>query len=326
MKSKKKMLAAMMFEGLHSVTYRTLQIGNAVPLKQIVTNPYQPSHVRSTLEKTEDLRASVIESRYLQAIEVAKIPNTPKARAAWRMTLEEYPIRTAAGIPIQYYGHLNGDRRMKTAGRLGLKKVDAAVVELPVVADNPAALIKCFIERQTSMTVDAAQQFTIFGEANTNEERDALLGALTVKVKNSINAFVELMGLDAAITESKKGTTNPAIAQLGTSFETMYKKYGHETAIKKRRLDTITPKDLVVWMIEHGTKRLVDDIKRYYRSNEDIVIGILKAVERNVECKLETRNDGMKFIVDCPKNTATSKKNMPINTKTMGATLNLFDS
>ena len=79
-------------------------------------------------------------------------------------------------------------------------------------------------------------------------------------------------------------------------------------------------------MLEHGTKRLVDDVKRYHRSNEDIVIGILKAVERNAECFLATANDGMKFIMEIPNKTASSKKNTPVNTRNMQTVLNLFDN
>ena len=309
---------------LHPVDY--LFGENAVLLERIVPNPYQPSNVRSTPERTKGLKDSISESQFIAASEVVKIPNTAKARKAGGMTLEEYPIHDPiSGRFITYYGHLNGERRMRTAGRLGLEAVDVAVVDLPN-ADNPAVLIKSFMERQTSMSVDAAQQFTIFGKAKTEEERDALLKALTPKVARSINAYVKLMGLEAAIEESKKGTTNPAIAQLATAFKKMCKKYRHETAIVKRKLNTITPKDMVVWMLEHGTKRLVDDVKRYHRSNEDIVIGILKAVERNAECFLATANDGMKFIMEIPNKTASSKKNTPVNTRNMQTVLNLFDN
>ena len=306
---------------LHPVDY--LFGENAVLLERIVPNPYQPSDVRSTPERTKGLKASIFGSQFIAAIEVVKIPYTTKARKAWGMTLEEYPIQNSAGNTITYYGHLNGERRMQTAGRLGLEAVDVAVVDLPN-ADNPAVLIKSFMERQTSMSVDAAQQFTIFGKAKTEEERNALLGALTPKVARSIVEYVKLMWLDAAIKESKKGTTNPAIAQLATAFEKMCKKYRHETAIAKRRLNTITPKDMVVWMLEHGTKRLVDDVKRYHRSNENIVIGILKAVERNAECFLATANDGMKFIMEIPSKTASSKTNTPVNTTNMQTVLNLY--
>ena len=307
---------------LHPVDY--LFGENAIALKHIVPNPYQPSDVRSTAERTKGLKASIFGSRFIAAIEVVEIPYTVKARKAWGMTLEEYPTLDLAGKKITYYGHLNGERRMQTAGRLGLENVDVAVVDLPD-ADNPAVLIKNFMERQSSMSVDAAQQFTIFGKAKSGEVRNALLGALTPKVARSIDAYVKLMGLEAAIKESKKGTTNPAIAQLATAFVKMCKKYRHETAIAKRRLDTITPKDMVGWMLEHETKRLVDDVKRYHRSNENIVIGILKAVERNAECFLATANDGMKFIMEKPIKTASSNANTPVNTRNMQTVLNLFN-
>ena len=146
MKSNKRMLAAMMFKGLHPVIY--LFGSRAVPLSRIVPNPFQPSDVRSTPQKTRVLQNSISESRFIQAIEVVTIPNTSKARKAWGMTLKEYPIQDSAGNIITYYGHLNGERRMKTAERLGLEAVDVAVVNLPD-ADNPAVMIKCFFRSTT---------------------------------------------------------------------------------------------------------------------------------------------------------------------------------
>ena len=85
---KSKMSARLMFKGLHTVKY--LAGGKAISLKQIVPNPFQPTKNRSTPEKIGDLYDTIINSRYMSAIEVVEIPNTTEAREAWEMTLEEY--------------------------------------------------------------------------------------------------------------------------------------------------------------------------------------------------------------------------------------------
>jgi len=325
---KSKMSARSMFPGLHTVKY--LAGGKAVSLKQIVPNPYQPSINRSTPEKIEDLYDTIINSRYLSAIEVVEIPNTTEAREAWEMTLEEYPTHDPAEKEITYYGHLNGERRRQTAKVLGLKAADVAVVDLPEAdRSNPAAMIECFMQRQSSMTVDASQQFAIWSKAKSPEERQSLLGALNPKVKNAIETFEKLTGLKYAIKKGATGEVNPHIATGAKAFMTMCKAYGHEPAIAKTGLDMSSDtvkqnatKELLVWMVECGTKRVVDDVKRHFKSNEELVLSVLRSAKRMVPCEFQTRNDGMKFLVDRPKKTATPKTNAPLNMTNMKTLFN----
>ena len=322
------MSARLMFKGLHTVKY--LAGGEAISLKQIVPNPFQPAKNRSTPEKIEDLYGTIINSRYMSAIEVVEIPNTTEAREAWEMTLEEYPTHDPAGKEITYYGHLNGNRRCTVANVLDLGTVDVAVVDLPEAdRSNPAAMIECFMQRQSSMSVNGAQQFAIWSKAKSDEVRVALLGVLTTKVKGSIEAFVEYMGLEYAIEKGATGELNPNIAKDAESFVNMCKTKGHADAIAKTGLDIsnnalkeIAIKKILLWMIECETKRVVNDVIRHHKSNEPIVIDIFTAAKRMVSCKLQERIDGTSVIVFSPKKTATRKEDMPVNTTNMKTLFN----
>ena len=323
MPKRRKMSARLMFKGLHGIKYLVGE--KAVSLKQIVTNPYQPTINRSTLEKIEDLYNTICNSRYISAIDVVEIPNTPAAREAWEMTLEEYPTHDPAGKEITYYVLLNGHRRYTVAKELGLKAVDVAVVNLSDTdRSNPAKMIECFMQRQSSMTVTGAQQFAIWSKAKSNKEREALLAALTPKVKGAIEAFVEYMGLEYAIKKGATGELNPLIAKDAQSFVNMCVNKGHKDAIAKTGLDIsndalkdIAIKKILLWVMECETKRTVDDVMRHHKSNESIVIDIFTAAKRMVSCKLQERIDGTSVIVFSPKKTATRKEDMPVNTANM---------
>jgi hypothetical protein len=317
-----------MFKGLHPVKY--LAGGEAISLKQIVPNPFQPKINRSTPEKIEDLYGTIINSRYMSAIEVVEIPNTTAAREAWEMTLEEYPTHDPAGKEITYYGHLNGDRRCTVADVLDLGAVDVAVVDLPEAdRSNPAAMIVCFMQRQSSMSVDAAQQLAIYCKAKSNEQREALLGALKQEVKKSIETLVEYMGLEYTNEKGAKGEVNPHIARDAKAFLKMCKKYGHEAAIAETGLDIsseaqekIAVTKTIDWVIECGTKRVVDEVVRRHKSDETLVVNVFRSAKRMMGCELKTGNDGRVFLVDRPNKSASSKANTPVNTRNMRTLFN----
>lgn len=284
-----------------------------VALARFIPNPAQPTWMRSTPEKTVSLMESVLQSRFIAPIEVVFIPNTKEAFGAWKIDRDKVPLNA---LRQGLLGCVNAHRRLSVAEQIGLSAVDAIAIKLPN-ADNPAALMTEFIVRQAQLSVDIIQQFAIFGTADSDAERNSLLDGLTDNARNAINAFVELMGLDYAIAESKKGTTHPAIAQIATRFVKVCKKE-HGPAITNARLDTVTAKDVLVWMINQKTKRLVQDVMRYFRSNtpagDAITTNILASVQRGVGCELRDDPSGIKVIVARPKKTPTDT---PVNTTNM---------
>ena len=257
-----------------------------VRLERFIPNPYQPVKLRSTPAMVEDLYGAVRESRVLMPEVCVRIPNTTLARQLWKIP-DDWPLSK------NYLGLADAHRRLMVAKKMGLHGVDAQIIDMDESeSTDPVTMMKLFALLATNKTVTGAAYFDMWGKGESDEAREASLRSMPKDVRVDITAFVTTMGPAAALHYSQKeGGTSPAVASTAKTFVRACQKYHQASTIN------VTENQVCTWMLECKTKRLIDEILRRFKEDEDIVEDVVACIEKNNGAGFGTKSKGGRPII-----------------------------
>jgi len=183
----------------------------------------------------------------------------------------------------------NGTRRWRVAGLLGHGVIDAVIVTQ--VSPNIA-----WLQRNSgSRPVTGMELFYAWAECVTAVERDEALRAMpSADIRDAIETFVRILGEDLARHYGRQQKFNPAMAKTAN-------RVAHLSGDRAVNAETAIPSsDVLLWMLTHGTKRLVDDVLRHENTNRRIVSQLIACIVRNVGCRWGATAAGQKTLLEVP--------------------------
>lgn len=239
--------------------YITVRIDDCEPCHVQPPKRIDPKEIRN-LEKI------VTKTRQIMPIEVVHNP--------------DYGLRRGAKPFII----ANGTRRWKVAQRLKFPYVDAVVIhgQTPTIA---------WLDRNSgARPVTGIELFYAWSSCETPLLRAEALAAMgSANIRDQIREFVSILGEDLARTYGRMQKFAPSMARTATRF-------AHLSDNPTVSTQAVTAREALLWMLTHGTKRLVDDILRHENTNQTIVQSAVKFIRTDEACVWSTKANGSKIL------------------------------
>lgn len=182
----------------------------------------------------------------------------------------------------------NGTRRWKVAMLLGYEYVDAVVIP------NQSPNIAWLDRNSGARPITGTELFYAWAECETSRERaDALQAISSANIREQIDLFIRIVGEDTARFYGKQQKFSPSMAKQAVRFAHL----SENTMVSKK---AVTAYWTLLWMLNHQTKRLVDDILRHENTNATIIRQAVEYIRANQPCQWGMTAGGAKTLKDRP--------------------------